>query len=218
MKSCPKCNSTFPDFHHVCDFDGAELISLPGPLPPVNALPSCFRRIVKSPLFVDGVAAVGLLAITLSISYYNSIKKSQGVVKDQQALTSPAGAITDARAPEQPLTTIKESVAPTRAAIRNSNRLPRASFATLRRVATGRPVLARSYQTTSNRNELRQTEVAGQKGLQEDSREKRTTKVPVTKTGTVQRQDFTETSREKGSTLVAMLKTTWRVLKKPFKL
>src|SRR2546430_15731270 len=43
LKYCPRCNFTFADFHHVCDFDGAELISAPEQ-PSHGPRPSLLRR------------------------------------------------------------------------------------------------------------------------------------------------------------------------------
>jgi len=33
MKRCPKCDFSFANFHHVCDFDGTNLIDVPETLP-----------------------------------------------------------------------------------------------------------------------------------------------------------------------------------------
>src|SRR5207248_8155011 len=88
MKRCPKCDFSFADFHHVCDFDGAPLLA--DPERPSSSLKngsprSRFRRVLKSTLFLDGMAVGALLTSALLIYYYHSPKESKSVATNQAA-------------------------------------------------------------------------------------------------------------------------------------
>src|SRR5207253_7847978 len=86
MRRCPRCDFSFADFHRVCDFDGAELVDDPE-RPPSSVKgsprPSRFRRLLKIPLSLDGLAIVALLAGALLIRYYNSRNQTNSIVRNQ---------------------------------------------------------------------------------------------------------------------------------------
>jgi hypothetical protein len=103
MKRCPKCDFSFVNFHHVCDFDGADLVDDPETLPVspgisalVAATQSPFLRLVKSPVFLMGLALAGLVLSALLIGYYdaaiqpNSIAESPASQDSAVRLVPPA--------------------------------------------------------------------------------------------------------------------------------
>jgi hypothetical protein len=178
LKYCPRCNFTFADFHHVCDFDGAELISSPEPPPHVSP-PSLLRRCLQSPVLV---AAVGLCAVVSSaflIGYFEVVNQTTSIVKTEPSPTLPATAL-PARPDIQSTATDKPAVL-SQARTRRST----ASSATRQRPA--------STKIARIRPQLR----------------KASKRVEVAKR-------IDSTPSKKDPILTAMLKTTWRVLKKPF--
>jgi len=191
MKQCPKCDFTFADFHHVCDFDGTELVP-DADQASLNVSPpsSCLRRAVKSPFFLMGLTVVGLLTSALMIGYYDSVNQPAPVVKDpspaapQSAFSIPAISYG--------LSGPTKTTASKRARLRTANRFIRTSFASPRRKPTPARVLARQHRKTFTGTRSRESETA-------------------------QRSELEQATPEKEPRLTAMLKTTWRVLKRPFK-
>ena len=80
MKHCPACDFNFPDFHLVCDFDGTELVSEPGPSSITAS--SHVRRILTSPFFLIVVLGIALLGSAILIGYFDSISQSASAVED----------------------------------------------------------------------------------------------------------------------------------------
>jgi len=83
MKHCPKCDLTFADFHHVCDFDGTELVSDPEGRPKQVRHRPRLRRVLRSPFFLAGLAAPALLSSALLIGYLDAESQSAPVAKEQ---------------------------------------------------------------------------------------------------------------------------------------
>jgi len=191
MKHCPKCDFTFADFHHVCDFDGTELVPDPEH-PPLNESPrsSCFRRAVKSPFFLMGLTVVGLLTSALMIGYYDSLSQPAPVVKDP----SPAAPQSAFSVPSisYGLSGPSKTTPSKRSRIRTTNRFVRTSFARPRRKPAPARMLARQHRKAFTGTRSRESETA-------------------------QRKELEQATPEKEPRLTAMLKTTWRVLKRPFK-
>ena len=181
LKYCPRCNFTFADFHHVCDFDGAELLSAPES-PGNGPRPSLLRRGLKSPVLL---AAVGLCAVVSSaflIGYFEVVNQTQPIAHTEpsSSIPSPETPIVADSKPAQPA---QASTQPTRTAVVHSNR------------ATRRSPLSR---TTARLSKPRLKKNSAKAELVRDSNRR-------------------EVSPDKDPILTAMLKTTWRVLKKPFK-
>jgi hypothetical protein len=199
MKHCPACNFSFPDFHRVCDFDGTELVADPErPLPNSSPHGSRFRRALKSPVPWAGLLLIGVVSSAFLVAYYDAVNQSTPVVKDQP---SPSSSV--AQASEQSPALIKTPVPSKHAGSRSLNTLPGESAAILRRQRTSPPTLARLHQRTSNRTGSVSEPRAVATGSQ--------------KSQIARRKNSEEISDRKEPKLTAMLKTTWRVLKKPFK-
>src|ERR1700704_4459654 len=95
MKRCPKCNFSFVNFHHVCDFDGTDLVDDPETLPVspgvsalVAATQSPFLRLVKSPVFLIVLALAGLVSSALLIGYYDSASQPNSIAESPAARDS----------------------------------------------------------------------------------------------------------------------------------
>ena len=81
MKHCPACDFNFPDFHLVCDFDGTDLVSEPGPSS-ISAS-SHMRNILTSPFFLIVVLGIALLGSAILIGYFDSLSQSASAVEDR---------------------------------------------------------------------------------------------------------------------------------------
>jgi hypothetical protein len=181
LKYCPRCNFTFADFHHLCDFDGAELISAPEP-PSNSSRPSLLRRCLKSPLLL---AAVGLCAVVSSaflIAYFEAVNQTTSVVKTEPPATTFPIALPAAPDTQSPATNKSASVSQAK------TRRPTESFSTRRQRTASTTVARLGHQPRNSTNKL---EVA-------------------------RRTEPQRAANKKDPILTAMLKTTWRVLKKPF--
>lgn len=181
MKYCPRCNFTFADFHHVCDFDGAELLSAPEP-PTNGSRASLLRRCLKSPVLL---AAVGLCAVVSSaflIGYFEVVNRTQPITQTEPSSRIPGPEI-PVVADSKPAQPAQTSIPLTRSAVVHSNRATRQSPSTRTIARLSKPKMKKN----SAKAEL------------------------------VRLSNRREVSREKDPMLTAMLKTTWRVLKKPFK-
>ncbi len=189
MKHCPECNFSFPDFHRVCDFDGAELVQSPERKPLVSANKSSrtsrFQRGMKSPVVWAGLLLIGVLASAFLVAYYDASGRSAQILasaEDPPASTTPLQASDRQAEVKLPVTAGRTPI--------KSNGLTRTSSATVRRPTTWRGSMARLDQKR-NRVQPRTSETA--------------------RRGETQRN-----SPGKQSKLTAVLKTTWRVVKWPF--
>lgn len=197
MKHCPACNFSFPDFYRVCDFDGTELVPDPERLAlikvPIKAppRPSRLRRSLKAPMLLTSLAILGLFLSAVLIAHFESATEPVPVVKEQPSPNSSGIANSVAQTSEQSPAQIKTPATSKRGSSTNSDTSPGSSAASARRQATTSRTLARLHQRSSNGSRSRKSEVA-------------------------RRTDAQRISNEKQPKLVAVLKTTWRVLRKPF--
>ena len=198
MKRCPKCDFTFADFHRVCDFDGTSLLDDPERPPSFvkyRSPQTRFRRVLKSPLFLDGVAVAALLATAFLIRYYHSPTGAESMAANQpsqEAFVSPVSPAQHATPPAQRQPQTKAPAAATRAAVQHNSKRTEQSSSPARREGTASRQLARVYSPIPVTNRAPESTAARQ----------------------TERED---PANRKDPKLIAMLKTTWRVLKKPFK-
>jgi len=207
MKHCPKCDFTFADFYNVCEFDGAELVDDPEHPPSfvrASPPPSRFRRVLKSPLFLTGLLVVALLASALLIGYYDAANQSKSIAGNQPSQNSIVSPVGPTQTSVQPPAQIKTPATSSQAsALSNSKRTEKSSSpsrstlgstlsSNARRPATASRSRARLQSPASARNQ-------------------------PSRSPTALRTESTDTANQKEPKLTAMLKTTWRILKKPFK-
>jgi hypothetical protein len=197
MKRCPKCDFSFADFHHVCDFDGAELVDDPErPPSQVRASPSSrIWRILKSPVFLAGLGLVAVLASALLIGYYDSLNQLNSTARNQPSQDSSVGPVSPAQDSTQSTAQRpaekKARAASTRALVLSKSRRTGQSF-TARRQTTASRQLARLHSPGAAKN---------QPG----------------KSLTARQRESKDIADEKEPKLTAMLKTTWHILRKPFR-
>jgi len=94
MKSCPQCNSMFPDEERFCELDGTPLVSEDELLPAFVSSPS--RPRTNSILIV--AAVLGLVVGVLPVLLYFSLTAKEGV---QNANHLPANSTTTKQFPAQ---------------------------------------------------------------------------------------------------------------------
>jgi negative regulator of sigma E activity len=181
LKYCPRCNFTFADFHHVCDFDGAQLINAPEP-PSNGSRPSLLRRCLKSPVLLASVGLCAVVASAFLIGYFEVVNQTNSIVKTEPAPALPANALPPA--PDTQSTAMNQTATVSRGKTQRST-----SSSSTRRPRTASTTVARlrlQRRSTSKRSEL------------------------------ARRTELPQPASKKDPILTAMLKTTWRVLKKPF--
>jgi hypothetical protein len=210
MKRCPQCDSSFPDFHHACEFDGAELVDDPRPLPvpPVvsaraAATKSPFHLLVKSHVFLTVLLLSGLMSSLLLIAYYGA-RQPNSIAESRAPLDSPDSNVS----PVPPADTLAQDG--TQSPSTGPNEVSTGSGSDrVKRSVTGSRSQARR-RTSPSRNQQSRPEIARQrqpkdKALQKESKE------------SALQRDSKENANRKESKLTAALKTTWNILKKPFK-
>jgi hypothetical protein len=204
LKYCPSCNFTFADFHHVCDFDGTELVSDPErALAEVAPRPSLVRRCLKSPGFL---AAAGLIAVVSSavlIGYFDILQQTRPARTD-----APPNALEVAAAVTTDLPTQQASV---KRVVTSTHQIRRAKHSTTAsthfvqsRREVERPQLARS--PSPNRP-----------NYQPQPSPRQSAKAQGSEVALPTKSQPPAREKAKESLVTAMLKSTWRVLKKPFK-
>jgi hypothetical protein len=101
MKHCPKCDLSFSDFHHVCDFDGTDLVSELEDEPKQVRQRPRLRRLLRSPFFLAGLAAPALLSSALLIGYLDANSQSVPVAKERPSPTPSVSMVPVARVTEK---------------------------------------------------------------------------------------------------------------------
>ena len=227
MKRCPKCEFSFVNFHLVCDFDGTDLVDEPETLPVspgisalVAATRSPFLRLVKSPVFLMGLALTGLVSSALLIGYFDAAGQPNSIAESRAPQDSRPNYIASLVPPAQPaaeppaqITTRARSTSPNEVSTptrRGSHRVTSRSeiskpakdlSGTRERSVTASHSRARLHSSPSIRNQQSRPEITLQKEHKESALQ----------------GDSKENANRKDSKLTATLKTTWRILKKPFK-
>jgi hypothetical protein len=231
MKRCPKCDFSFVNFHRVCDFDGTQLVDDPDTLPVspavsalVAATQSPFLRLVKSPVFLMVLALAGIMASALLFGYYDAARQANSIAKGPAAQDSPDNSSASLVPPSQPPARITARASSTNpnevSTVRGSDRVrsrseiikPKAKdlSSTREGPVTTSHSPARLRSSPAIRNQPSRPEIA----LQRQPKDKAVQK--ESKEGVLQR-DSKQNANRKESKLTAALKTTWNVLKKPFK-
>src|SRR6266852_5008515 len=108
MKRCPKCDFSFASFHHVCDFDGTDLVDDPSTLPVspgvsalVAATQSPYLRLIKSPVVLAALALAGLLSSALLIGYFDAASQPNSIARSQASRDSVVSLVPPVQIPAQ---------------------------------------------------------------------------------------------------------------------
>jgi hypothetical protein len=217
MKRCPKCNFSFASFHHVCDFDGTDLVDDPSTLPVspgisalVAATQSPFLRLIKSPVFLAVLALAGLLSSALLIGYFDAASQPNSIAESQASRDSVVSLVPPVQTPAQPLAGVGTEAPSTGSSEISKPKAAKDLSSTRERSVTASRARARLRSSPSIRNQQSRPEIALQgqpkdKALQKESKE------------SALQRDSKKNANRKESKLTATLKTTWNILKKPFK-
>lgn len=223
MKYCPSCNFSFPDFHHVCDFDGTELVSEPEREPSNEARPSRLRSALKSPAFLSVLLAIVLLSSAILIGYLES--KSARVVATQPSANSLSDAGAAVKDTEPSPVGIRSRA---HLSHRHKRNLVALSATNLRREAIATRSMARRHQryTSSPAQNAetassRESQLFSNSGAVNAPVAARSSQSPAKtsaprNTEIAASRNLGQVPHQKDAKLTAMLKSTWHVLKKPF--
>lgn len=226
MKYCPACNFSFPDFHHVCDFDGTELVTEPEHQALVKVRPSRLRSALKSPAFLSVVLAIALLSSAIIIGYLEN--KSLRVATNYPAASGTGDVSSVVTGEKRSFHGIRRVARSFHNHQRNLNRLSPSS-ARLRQETASMRVPAKRHQRPAGgapakpeiarNNEAQQFSVSTPMNTTSVAR---TSQAPPRtsssrNTDAAANRNLEMSSHQKEPKLTAMLKTTWHVLKKPFK-
>jgi len=206
MKRCPKCDFSFASFHHVCDFDGTDLVDDPATLPVspgvaalVAATQSPFLRLIKSPVFLAVLALAGLVSSALLIGYFDAASQPNSIAESQAPQDSVVSLAPPVQRPIQP-----QAQVGTRAPSFSRPEISKPAkdlCSTRERSVTASRSRALLRSSPSIRNQQSRPKIA----LQKESKE------------SALQRDSKKNANRKESRLTATLKTTWNILKKPFK-
>ena len=79
MKRCSECEFTFEDHQQFCDFDGTELTVVPEPFPsfkkvsvPATVFPSLFLRVARSRVTLAVLGLAGVMMSALLIGHFEA--------------------------------------------------------------------------------------------------------------------------------------------------
>jgi hypothetical protein len=201
MKRCPSCDFTFADTHRVCDFDGAELVDEPQRPPSPAKTPSRFWQVLKSPMFAAGAGLVFVLASALLVGYYDAANQLNSTAGNKSEPGSAAAPVTRAQdstqSEDQARAEIKTPAASTRTPVAGKSKRANQS----------------SFTTRRHTNIARVSTVTSREVARSNTARDRSSKSPAAEP----REAREEAAHRKDPKLVAVLKTTWNVLKKPFK-
>jgi hypothetical protein len=232
VKHCPACNFSFPDFHIVCDFDGTDLICDPEPLSLVKSPPpSRFRRTLRSPLFWGGVLAFAAVSNAFLFALYDASSQSTPAVKAEPSSGSPAligRVLPSAPAAESgPALNRKPSPAKRDRSRNVSPPLWHAHLARVPSLSARRRQPAKIARTpprqeatsvaTQPSRAVNPTKPAPLATISRELPNPNGVSIKPQESEVAQRKEPPQSSHEKDPRLVSMLKTTWRVLKKPFR-
>jgi len=219
MKYCPACNFSFPDFHHVCDFDGTELVAEPERQALMKARPSRFRSALKSPAFLSVMLAIVLLSSAIMIGYLENKPPEVAANQTPANLLSDAGSATN---------DTKQAPHKIRAAHRHVRSLAAFSGTNVRQTTPARTVAKTHQRFIAGPSP--KAEIARSREPQQFSNSSainvpataRSSPSPANMSAPRNAQfsasrNLEPASHSKDPKFTAMLKTTWHVLKKPFK-
>lgn len=232
MKHCPQCEFTFDDQEQFCDFDGTELIVVPERLPSfksVSFVPAASGsfpgRLVKSRAAMAFLALIGVALSALLIGYCDSVNKRDIEISKSQIRNDTASTFKS-----NPVSTVEpvETQADQPRIISTQRRigadeLPPSMVKRIRGGSHARSVRTRRDPSTKMLATKRKSEYAnrqsrGRNQARPDSRERVRQQHStdwVANRGAVV-SDNGSTHRRKDSKVVAILKKTGKILKRPF--
>ena len=223
MKRCSQCEFTFEDLQRFCDFDGTELTVVPEPFPsfkkvsvPATVFPSLFLHVARSRVSVAVLALAGVMMSALLIGYFEAgsqpnIAIASNAESRNEAISVPQGpSESSGQAPEEVaksrfISTQRTINADEKSVASSKKKSPSASKpeGTKRRFEkANRELLTRNQKIGSQKANQK---IASQANSESVARNQ---KVPD--------GGKSQSSKRGDSKVVAILKKTGRILKRPF--
>jgi cytoskeletal protein RodZ len=216
MKQCPACDFNFPDFHRVCDFDGTELIPDPSrPTLPNKSRHPRFLRRLRSPVLWAGFLLLFVLSTAFLTAYLDATYQSTDVAEAQPLPAAVDSAIAGISDRSSTKSETQKSVKPSIL----SKSSERSSVTRSRQVARRRVEPHLTHTVSSKPFPLiAPTTVARLESTPSFESQPPTTvarleTAPTTAPPLASKRE----APDKGNKVTGMLKTTWRVIKKPFR-
>ena len=217
MKRCSQCEFTFEDYQQFCDFDGTELTVVPEPFPsfkkvsvPATLFPSLLLRVARSRVSLALLALAGVMLSALLIGYFES--GSQPNVDIASNAESRSEAISVPQGPSESSDQAKpEEVAKSR--FISTQRMFKADEESVVSAKKKWPATSKSEGNKrrlekANRELLTRNQKMGSQKANSESLARNQKRPEGSKS---------QSSRQRGdSKVVAILKKTGRLLKRPF--
>ena len=209
MKRCPACKFRFPDVHRVCDFDGTRLVG--DPTSRAISYRSRFVSGLTSPVLWASLLGVFVLFTIFATAYLDAARQSAALT---QVETPPVEAANPTTASNETPDQIKTAEPVRRSRIGD---LP--ARRQVRRVMSARrPLHSRQPEFASLPvPELQRPVVATNKIHTPERLLRAYDGHSFARTETAPSTQSRRESADKDPKVVAVLKTTWRVLKWPFR-
>lgn len=216
MKRCSQCEFTFEEHQQFCDFDGTELTVVPEPFPsfkkvtvPVSVVPSIFLRVARSRVSVAILALAGVMLSAVLIGYFES--GSQPNIDIASKAESQNGMISIAQDPSEssdqakPEEVVKSRFISTQRTIKADEKSVASSKK--KSPSTSKPEGTKRRFGKANRELLARNQKMGSQKANSE---------PVARNQNRPDDSKSQSSKRGDSKVVAILKKTGRILKRPF--
>ena len=225
MKRCSQCEFTFEEHQQFCDFDGTELSVVPEPFPsfkkitvPVSVVPSIFLRVVRSRVSVAVLALAGVMLSALLIGYFESGSQPNidisAKAESRNEAISVAQDPSDSSGPAKPEEVAKSRFTSTQLTIKADEKSVASSKK--KSPSTSKPEGTKRRFEKANRELLaRNQKIGSQKANQKMGSQKANTE-SVARNQKTPDGSKSQGSKRGDSKVVAILKKTGRILKRPF--
>lgn len=224
MKRCSQCEFTFEEHQQFCDFDGTELTVVAEPFPsfkkvsvPATVFPSIFLRVARSRVTLAVLSLAGVMMSALLIGYFEAASQPNIVIASN---------------PESRNEVISVPQDPSASSPQASEEVAQSRFVSTQRTikADEKPVAAskkRSPSTSKPEGTKRRFEKANRELLTRDQKiasQKASQKIAPQKANSESSArnqkgpdgSKPQSSKRGDSKVVAILKKTGRILKRPF--
>jgi hypothetical protein len=224
MKRCSECEFTFEEHQQFCDFDGTELSVVPEPFPsfkkapvPATVFPSLFLRVARSRVSLAVLALAGVMLSALLVGYFESVSQPNIDIatkaESQNDMMNPVpqdpSESSDQAKPEE---VSKSRFISTQRTIQADEKLvasPKKKSRTSRSEGT-----KRRFEKTNSDSVARNQKIGPQKAHQEIASQKANSELVAR--NQKKPDDSKSQSSKRDSKVVAILKKTGRILKRPF--
>jgi hypothetical protein len=222
MKRCSECHFTFEDYQQVCDFDGTNLTDIPEPSSlsnrvsvPMAVSRSPVRWLLRSPISLAVFAVAGVVLSAVLLGYYDSRNQPNiEVVSNAESVSSVVTPAPPAQV-DTPIQAETPSQRPrsitTQRRITAAEKSGSVPSSMIRWPSEQRPVRKTSITSRSRPARSIPQPPATSKQVASKRRSEKTNRQSLARN-----HQTAFRSQKKESKVVAMLKKTGRILKRPF--